>query len=384
DGRLAKDPYPTYGAMRSACPVQWSDRHGGHWVLVGYDGVSRAARDDANFLSAPGVNIPKAPINVIPLETDGPITQKYRAILHHRFTPAATQALAPAIRARADALVDGITEAGAGDLMTDVATPLTAQTILDIIGIPVDRAADIVSWVHAIVHDMAHDPAAGLQAGVAIYQEIANAIAAHREGAPRDDALSDLLAARIDGEPLPDDILFKYVLLLIMGGMDTSAAALGNAVVRIDRDPDLRHRLLSEPDLMEFAVEEFLRIDSPVQGLGRTLAADVELEGQTLRAGECAMLVWAAANRDPAVYPNPDEIDLDRKVNRHLAFGVGPHRCLGSNLGRQMFRTLLETVLDRLPDFTIEGDPDEYRFADVGAVYAHRHLPVRFTPGTRC
>ncbi|HVW31294.1 MAG TPA: cytochrome P450 [Acidimicrobiia bacterium] len=134
---------------------------------------------------------------------------------------------------------------------------------------------------------------------------------------------------------------------------------------------------------MPAAVEEFLRIDAPVQALGRTLSRDVEMAGCPMRAGERVLLSWAAANRDPAEFPNPDTVDFERRTNRHMTFGVGLHRCLGSNYGRTMFRIMLETILTRMPDFELVGDPDQARFSDVGVVYGHTSLPARFPPGPK-
>ena len=384
DPTLAVDPFARYRAMQAQCPVHWSDAHNGYWVLVGYDAVHQAARDDGTFLSGPGVTIPRAPTRaVLPLESDAPLTQKYRAILQHRFTPAAVATHGPAIRERADRLVDGFIERGECDVMTELATPLTAQTILGLIGMSEEKAMDIAEMVHAIVHDMPSDPEKGFNSAIAIYGETSAAIAERQANGFRDDALSDLMQATIDGEPLSDDIIFDYVLLLILGGMDTSAAVLGHAMVRLYDQPELREQLLADPALIDNAVEEFLRIDSPVQGLGRTLAHDHEFAGCQMKAGDRALLLWAAANRDPAAFPDPDTLDLTRHSNRHLSFGVGLHRCLGSNLGRLMFKILLETVLDRLGPFEIVGDPVGQRFADLSAVFAYRHLPVRFTPGAR-
>ena len=194
--------------------------------------------------------------------------------------------------------------------------------------------------------------------------------------------LGALLTAEVNGEPLSDMDVISYVFLLFFGGLDTTTAALANALVVLDRDRDLRATLIEHPEKMATAVEEFLRFEAPVQALGRTLSRDIEMGGQRMRAGERALLVWASANRDPAAFPDPDTIDLDRTPNRHLAFGVGLHRCLGSNLGRAMFHILLERLLARLPDYRVTEDPTPHRYSDAGIVFALHHLPAEFTAFT--
>jgi cytochrome P450 len=164
--------------------------------------------------------------------------------------------------------------------------------------------------------------------------------------------------------------------------MDTTSGLTGNTLVELSRQPELRQRLIDEPDLLDTATEEFLRHSTPTQGLGRTVSRDVEFHGQHLRKGERVLLAWAAANRDPDVFDEPNELKLDRSPNRHLAFGVGQHRCLGSNLARTMFKVMLTEILRRLPDFTVVDDELD-RFTDAVNVYALRSLRIRFTPGER-
>jgi cytochrome P450 len=184
----------------------------------------------------------------------------------------------------------------------------------------------------------------------------------------------------VDGAPLSDIDVMSYVFLLLFGGLDTTTAALANAVVLLDRDPDTSRELIEHPERLGRAVEEFLRFEAPVQALGRTLSRDVELGGHRLRAGERALLIWASANRDPAVFPDPERFDAERTPNRHLAFGVGLHRCLGSNLGRAMFHVMLDRLLARIPDYRLTEDPTPHRYSDAAIVFALHHLPVAFTP----
>ncbi|HYH52133.1 MAG TPA: cytochrome P450 [Acidimicrobiia bacterium] len=381
----AADPYPTYAKYRSQCPVAWSEHHGGYWVLFDYATVYAAARDDDTFRSGPSSSIPPLPTQrpMIPMETDAPETQKWRRMLYTEFTPAAAKELEPYIYEVAHGLMDEFIEHGGCDIIEAFATPLPAKVILRMLGFDPDKWAEYSGWVHDVVHGMETDPEKAFLAAINLYGEIAEAIETRREHGLTEDIISKLMTSTFDGKPVCDDDIADYVMLLIFGGLDTTTAALANAMVRMHHQPHLRQQLLDRPELIPNAVEEFLRYDSPLQAVGRNISKDIELGGHCLKAGQRALLVWASANRDEAQFPHADDIDFERTENRHLSFIVGLHRCLGSNLGRSMFRIMLELVLERLPDFELTEDPDRFRFADAGNVYALSALPIRFTPGPR-
>jgi cytochrome P450 len=168
-------------------------------------------------------------------------------------------------------------------------------------------------------------------------------------------------------------------MLIMFGGLDTTASAIGHALYYLGRNPDRREWLRQNPDQIPVAIEEFLRIESPVQGLRRTETCETELNGQHLCPGENVWVLWASANRDPSEFDHPDEMDLERSPNRHVAFGVGKHRCLGSNLARAMMRISLEEVLERVPDYSIGPDSELSRFADSSVVYGLTGLPDQLT-----
>lgn len=384
---LSADPYPVYADLRSRCPVAWSPHHDGFWVISDYEGVYTAARDDDTFRSGPSVAIPYMVMArpLIPIETDAPDTQKWRRMLAEEFSPAGVARMEPAIYDLAHDLMDEFIERGHCDFITDFATPVPAKVIIGLLGFDEDRWPEFVDCIHTLVHHSGSEDhfEQTFKAAVALYTAINDAIEDRRQNGFRSDVVSKLAQSTFDGRPVTDDEIADYVMLLLFGGLDTTSASLGNALVRMTEQPHLRAELLAHPELIPNAVEEFLRFDSPLQAIGRNIAHDVEVGGHILRAGERALLIWASANRDPKAFPNPDTIDFHRTENRHLSFIVGLHRCLGSNLGRSIFRVMLELVLTRTPDFELTEDPSRHRFTDIGHVFALHGLPARFSPGLR-
>jgi cytochrome P450 len=259
-------------------------------------------------------------------------------------------------------------------------TPLPARWILQLLGFDDSQWGQWIEWIHTVIHDRASEPEKTMQAVMELYGAMSAEIARRRER-PTEDLTTVLIRAEIDGRPLTDPELIGIVFLLLLGGMDTTAGLTGNAFLRIDADPALRRRLVEDPDVLDRSTEEFLRHDTPTQGLARIVTRDAEFHGRQLRKGDRVLLMYAAANRDPGVFDRPGVIDFDRAENRHLAFGLGLHRCLGSNFARVMFRVMITETLRRMPDIRISGQVE--RYPDAGDVYAVRNLPVRFTPGSR-
>jgi cytochrome P450 len=205
-------------------------------------------------------------------------------------------------------------------------------------------------------------------------------IAKRREQEPRNDVVDAVIGATIDGRPITDEEIYGTVQLLILGGLETTAGALGLAMVRLAREPRLQEKLRAEPALIPAAVEEFLRLDPSFVSVGRTAVRDAELGGQHVTAGDKVLIHWASANRDGAEFPDPDAFDLARERNRHLAFGAGPHRCVGSNLARMNMRIALAELLRRLDDIRLAGGP-EIRY-HAGLTRSPLRVPITFTPVT--
>ena len=370
----------------SGCPMGFSPHHDGFWAIYGYEAIYDAVQDTELFSSAHSSAVPKGvppapyPDPLIPIDVDGPMVHEYRRVVLSWMSPGAAKNLEPRIRALTTELIDEFIESGRADLTQQLFTPLPARLILELLGWDADRWPEWIVWIHSLVHDRAEFPEKAMHAAEQLYGNIGVELEKRRERLT-DDMFSDILRARFDGKPFTDEQVTGFALVLLLGGMDTTAGLTGNVIVELDRDDALRRRLIDDPASLPRATEEFLRHDSPAFGLTRTVTRDAVFHGQSLRKGERVVLLFPAAGWDPGVFTDPETIDFDRTSNRHMAFGLGPHRCLGSHHARVMFQVMLSEVLRRLPDFRIEGDL--VRFEDAGDVYAVKHLPVVFTPGPR-
>ena len=385
------DPVAAYARLRREAPVAWTDAHGGYWVLSDYDAVFAAARDDELFSSARSPHggeglanvIPKAPVRLhIPVELDDPEHRSYRRILNPVTSPAAVAELEPMIRRWTTWFIDQVIEDGACDLASVIGVP--AVVTLDWLGLDVTEWRRYSKALHSVLADRAGSPAHTRAVEVDIpwmERQITEAIA-ERRTRPRADLISHLLAQEVDGAPITDDAAYSMIELLISGGVGTTASLVSQTLVHLARHPDQRKRLIGEPELMPRAVEEFLRAFSPTQALARTVTRDVDFRGCPMRAGDRALLAWSSANRDPAQFDSPDEVDLDRWPNRHTAFGMGVHRCAGAHLGRAIARDLLGQILARMPDYAIDESGLE-TYAHQGVNAGYQRIPATFTPGPR-
>jgi cytochrome P450 len=374
----------------SRCPVAHTSAHGGFWVLSDHRTVGDAARDDATFSSFhdvtgdvnnyEGIVIPPSPILQVPIELDPPESTGFRKILNPLFSPARSRAYEPVIRSITTACLDRICEAGEGDLVLDLGGPVPTLLTMQMLGLPLEHGAKFADAVHKITYMTPSSEGYGdvLQSFFGLVAELVESIPERRAN-PGDDLISQLVLAEIDGEPLTDEQITSVCTLVIAGGVDTTTSLFAEALVWLDQHPDQRQRLIDEPELLPTATEEFLRYFTPQQLLARTATRDVEVGGQIIREGERVMLSWAAANRDPAVFEAPDEVRLDRTPNRHTTFGLGLHRCLGSNLARIEFGVMLSELLRRMPDFRIDHDRAE-PYPSIGVVNGWISLPSRFTP----
>jgi cytochrome P450 len=313
---------------------------------------------------------------------DGAEHRRLRALMNRAFTPRVVTAMRPSIQAAVDSLLDVVLPTGRMDVIRDLAFPLPAIVIARVLGIPeADRdvfkgwSDDVASFIglHAgTPGDVARKAATGMERA----QEYFRAAVAERRRQRRDDLLSALLDATEEADRLTDDELLANAVLLLAAAHETTTNLIGNALVALLRHPAQLRVLRDLPSLMDTAVEEFLRYDSPVQFLARTVTEEMLLEGRHLRRSEGVLLALGAANRDPDQFPSPDTLDISRRENRHLAFGHGPHFCLGAALARVEATVALETLLRRAPELRLAAEPLEWQpsFAFRGV----KSLPVEF------
>ncbi|MCC5579173.1 MULTISPECIES: cytochrome P450/oxidoreductase [Microtetraspora] len=388
-----EDPVAYYESFREGCPVGRTTAHGGYVYTTRYADVVRVARDDATFSSSRAaagrdrvaIVIPSGPgLEQYPIELDPPDSTGYRDLINPLLTPDAVERLRPMIARHATRVVDAFVELGSADFVRDLTNPLPAAVTLDWLGFPEEDWAPLAGPIHDIFAAPADSDRArrGAEGLVHMERRIRELVRLRREE-PADDAVSFLVARRRpDGEPFGEDELVSVIGLLIAGGVDTTTSLTGSVLVHLSRNPDQRRRLIESPDLLDTATEEFLRAFAPSQSMARTALADAEVGGCPVRAGERVLIPWVAANHDPAVFPDPAEIRLDRDATRHLSFGIGTHRCAGAHLARAMFREMITQVLTRLPDFRVleEG---LVAYPTRGNQSGWDAIPAVFTPGPR-
>ena len=382
DPAFTADPHTIYDQLRGECPIAHTDRYHGVWVPTRYEDLAAIAHDHVRFSSRTILVTDRAEsphdlgFHAPPITEDPPYHTDVRRLLLPVFSPAVVAAYEPITRAMADELIDGFIDDGACDAAVDYAQHVPIKVITRMLGIPDSDHAKFRDWIHRLVEE---SPLAGDGVFGAIF-EIGGYLAGHLEDhrtTPRDDIITHLLDARMpDGRPLTDQEILGVCILLLLAGIDTTWSAIGASLLHLATHLDDRQRLIDDPTLIHSATEEFLRVFAPVT-MAREVVEDTEIGGCPMRTGDRLLLPFPAANRDPEVFDRPDDVVLDREVNRHLAFGVGIHRCLGSNLARMELRVAIQTWLERIPDFELT-DPDAVTWS-AGQVRGPRTLPFAFT-----
>lgn len=373
DGEVQADPWPVYKRLRNECPLAHSDRYGGFWVLSRYEDIQAAAQDTRTFSSAGGVVIPPIGVRVplIPFELDPPRHTEFKRLLMRRFSPEEIEKLEPFAVTEADRLIDQLAAAGRCDLVNDYAFPLTSAVFGQLLSLPIPDRMRVGRWTNRIMERAAR-PEDAAQAVKELLAYLDDHIA-RRKGAPGDDILDILMTSEIEGQRVTHQELLGMCFTLVLAGLETTVIAMGGSLLYLARNSHLRARLLGNEILFKPFVEEFLRMEPPAQAHIRTLTRDIELQGQRLKAGERVMLLWAAANRDEIKFEDPDTFQADRHPNRHLTFGIGRHRCIGSNLASMEIRVAVTCMLRRFPDYRIE---DESQVSSFDSARGPRTLPV--------
>ena len=381
-GESWRDPFPMYRALRDHDPVhrvEANGQTGSFWFLSRFEDVFTAVRDTDTFSSAHGLTVdPDAPGTQMGDATpivfmDPPDHTTMRRLVSAGFTPRQVTELEDEIRAFVVEHLERLRMAGSGDIVSGLFKPLPSFVVAHYLGVPPEDRTRFDGWTEQIV-------AAAAQGNIGATEGIADLLAyfseliERRRTDPGDDMVSHLVQL---GE---DDVSLLWVLgfafTMVTGGNDTATGLLGGSAVLLTEHRDERRRLLEEPDLLPGAVEELLRLTSPVQGLARTATRDIEVGDTTIPAGDKVLLGYGAANRDEREFgPTAEALDVGRDVARHLTFGYGAHHCLGASAARLQARIALEELLTRCPDFTVDAAAGEYATGN----YVRRHVSLPFS-----
>ena len=381
--------------LRQKCPVAWNENYGGFWFLTSYDAVTQAARDgevfahkyepDAangvDYQGEMGVPRPEGQPALGIGEVDGPYHQALRHALAPFFSPGAVQKMQPFMEQSAHWFLDQRIGDGQMDLVLDYASPVPAILTMKLMGLPYDNWHLYANLFHSVmaVPQESDEYINAIGEVPAMMQGVLEVATARRAEA-RDDLTSFLIQFEFDGRRLDDAQLLNILWNLIAGGVDTTTSQTALTLLHLGTHPELRQQLIEHPELHRNATDEFLRYFSVNQQLSRTVTRDIVVGGQHLRRNERVVISWLAANHDEQEFERPDEILLDRAPNRHVAFGLGPHRCIGSHLARLMSAVMVKAVLERIPDYRVDrGGVQEY--LGNPSMTGLGKLPVTFTPG---
>ena len=382
DPEWVNDPYPIWEDLRERCPVAHTERYGGAWFPATHEGVSKIANDTENFTSRAviinngrpeGEDIP-APIGgAPPITSDPPFHQIARRLILPALAPGPINALEPRVRSLCVDLLDEMKDHKVVNGGMDYAQHIPPAVISRMLGFPEEDEELFRSFVHLVVNaiDLPVEQRIEQFQPVIDYFEIQ--IEDHRAN-PRDDLTSYLLDVEVAGEKLAIEHVFGTMILILIAGIDTTWSAIGASLWHLAKSPDDLARLVNEPNLMPIAIEELLRFYAPVT-MARLVNKDMEYMGCPMKEYDWILLGFPAANRDPKVFEDADKFIIDRLENRHLAFGLGIHRCAGSNLARMELRVAIEEFIKRYPRFELM-DPDAVTWAP-GQIRGPRNLPIR-------
>ena len=384
DTRYVTDPATIWSELRDVCPIAFTERRGRSWMPVNYDDIDAIAHDTEHFSSrrVAVVDSPRTegrrPLESPPITSDPPMHTWARRILLPAFAPRQVEKMTPITRGLARELLDAVADQGHGDAATDYAQHIPVRVIAHMLGVPAADETMFTNWAVRILQEGFNNLESGLSAivetleyfGVRVDERIAVPV-----GQRPDDLLTLLIETEVEGEPLDRRHLLGTCFLLLIAGIDTTWSSIGASLWHLSSHPEDQARLRAEPELIDAAIEEFLRVYSPVT-MAREVVADIEVGGCPMKAGDKVLMAFPAANRDPEHFENPDEFIIDRGHNRHVAFGSGIHRCAGSNLARMELKVAIQEWLARVPTFEL-ADPDSVTWTG-GQVRGPRKVPVRW------
>lgn len=389
DPDYVRDPAPIWEDLRQRCPIAHTERHGGSWMPTRYADLQEMVRMvPALSSSSPVIIPPSAELREQliaerreygsenpPITADPPEQKPYKQLILPFFTPKAVEGYRPLTEALCHDLMDRLLTKDKPDAAVDYAQQIPPRVIAHMMGIDHTRADEFTEWAQGILELGQLDPALRMKYRAIIRDFFAEMVAERRRN-PGDDMISTLVASKIEGEPISDYTAIGICNLILLAGIDTTWSSIGAALWHLAGHADDRRRLYEDDSLFPSAVEELLRFYSPVK-MGRKVTEPVEYGGVTMQPGDKVILNFPAANRDPEVFERPNEVVLDRQKNRHIAFGIGIHRCAGSNLARMEMEVALRVWFARTREFELR-DAETVRWAG-GQVRGPRIVPVTVT-----
>ncbi|HJU32429.1 MAG TPA: cytochrome P450 [Hyphomicrobiaceae bacterium] len=374
DAAWVNDPFPIWDEMRKTCPIAHTERFMGVYFPSRYADVRAVAYDTEHFSSRRIIvrETPPPRIPAPPITSDPPEHRPARMVLLPPFTPDAMKKLEPRARALANELIDRFAKRGKADAAVEYAQEIPVRLIAHMLGLPESDGDLYRRWIKMILEEGITNVPIAVKAAEEMTHYFMGYVQ-QRTQKPGDDLISYLIKARHNGQPLAPENVIGSLRLLLIAGIDTTWSGIGSCIWHLATHAEDRRRLVKEPQLMPTAIEEFLRAYAPVT-MAREVVKETTIDGCTFKPGEMVLLSFPAANRDPAMFPDADKVLIDRKENRHAAFGLGIHRCVGSNLARMEMTIAVEELLKRIPEFELNG-PVTW---SEGTVRGPRQLPIKF------
>ncbi|MGI8796279.1 MAG: cytochrome P450 [Acidimicrobiia bacterium] len=390
-------PHDWFTFLRREAPVYHHPEPGGpgFWVLTKHDDVVAVGRDGTTFssdqerggvvvLEGPTADLGEMPPGNLMLTMDAPEHTRYRKLVNHGFTPRRINQLETHIHQLTTGILDEVIGAGECDFVVDVAAELPLQVIAEMLGVPMEDRHKLFEWSNRMIgsedpeYTVADAEVEAAQAEMFMY---ANELARERRENPRDDIVTALLDAEVDGDRLSEMDFNLFFLLLSVAGNETTRNSIAHGMLAFLENPDQYELLVKDPSLAASATEEIVRWASPVMYFRRNVTKDTEIRGQQIKAGDKVVIYYVSANRDEDVFEHPFTFDIRRDPNEHVGFGGGgPHHCLGANLARMEIRVLFEEMARRIPKIEPAGEVTHLRSNFIGGI---KHMPVRFAPGER-
>ena len=380
----AREPHDVWSWMRKEAPV-YHDERNDVWAIARYRDVLAIEKDPRTYSSQ---RSPRPHGDTLPMmiSMDDPLHHRRRGLVNRGFTPRRVRDRSAEIRRICDEILDKVCEKGECDFVWDVAAPLPLILIGDMLGFERDAYDDLLRWSDDMIRGTTTNNEEvrlrSMQAGIEYREYQLGVIADRRAKPPGTDLVSVLCHSEIDGHRLDDESLVQETLLILIGGDETTRHVITGGALALMEHPDQRDILAADPSGLEVGVEELLRWVTPIKNMSRTVTTTVEIGGETLHEGDQLMLMYPSANRDEDVFADPFRFDVRREPNPHLAFGFGPHFCLGASLARLELNVMFEQILARLPDLELATDePLPYRASNF--IVGPEAMPVRFTPTPR-